>query len=338
VGERLNLITDVAGVTVGHAEAAGVASGVTAILLARDNVASGTTRGGAPGARDSALLEPEMTVAGLDAVVLSGGSVFGLDAAGGVLSFLRGEGRGLKFGSATVPVVTQAISFDLNNGGNKNWGRMPPYWELGWQAAQAAGGGAFALGTVGGGFGATTANLKGGLGSASATTRSGFCVGAIVVVNAAGSVTVGDGPHFWAAPYEVGAEFGGLGAPATTAPAALDLSLKAAAPPSTSIAFVATDAIMSKAQAKRLALMADDGLARAIRPAHAPMDGDIVIAAAMLRKPMRQELVDVTEIGLLAADCIARSVARAVYLATALPFPGALPAWRDRFAARGRSA
>src|SRR5262249_56116399 len=130
------------------------------------------------------------TVAGLDAVVLSGGSVFGLDAAGGVLSFLRAEGRGLKFGGATVPVVTQAISFDLNNGGNKHWGRMPPYWELGWQAAQAAGGGAFALGTVGGGFGATTANLKGGLGSASAPTRSGFCVRAIPVVHAPGRVTV----------------------------------------------------------------------------------------------------------------------------------------------------
>src|SRR5262249_26478214 len=160
----------------GHAEAAGVASGVTAILLARDNVASGTSRGGAPGVRDSALLEPEMTVAGLDAVVLSGGSVFGLDAAGGVLSFLRAQGRGLKFGGAPGRVERQAISFDLNSGGNRHGGRMPLYWELGGQAAQAAGGGAFALGTVGGGFGATTANLKGGLGSASATTRSGFCV------------------------------------------------------------------------------------------------------------------------------------------------------------------
>jgi D-aminopeptidase len=255
-----------------------------------------------------------------------------------VISFLREQGKGLSLCAVNIPVAAQAITFDLLNGGNKDWGRMPPYWELGWQAAQAAGGGAFALGTVGGGFGATTANLKGGLGSASATTRSGFCVGAIVVVNAAGSVTVGDGPHFWAAPYEVGAEFGGLGAPATTAPAALELSLKGGAPPSTSIAFVATDAIMSKAQAKRLALMADDGLARAIRPAHAPMDGDIVIAAAMLRKPMREELVDLTEIGLLAADCIARAVARAVYLATALPFPGALPAWHDRFARPGRDA
>jgi L-aminopeptidase/D-esterase-like protein len=338
VRQRVNLITDVAGLTVGHAEEAALASGVTAILLERDNVASGTTRGGAPGGRDTALLEPEMTVAGLDGVVLSGGSLFGLDAAGGVVSFLRGEGRGLRIGSANLPVVAQAITFDLLNGGNKDWGRMPPYWELGWRAAASAKGGAFRLGSVGGGFGATTANFKGGLGSASATTGAGFCVGAIVVVNAVGSVTVGDGPHFWAAPYEVDAEFGGLGSPATTPAGALKMRIKGSAPPSTSIAFVATDAIMTKAQAKRLALMADDGLARAIRPVHAPMDGDTVIAAAMLRKPMREELVELTEIGLVAADCIARSVARAVYSATALPFPGALPAWRDAFAALDRGA
>jgi D-aminopeptidase len=334
VGEGLNLITDVPGVTVGHAEEAAVASGVTAILLDRDNVASGSIRGGAPGGRDTALLDPEMTVTGLDGVVLSGGSVFGLDAAGGVISFLRCQGRGLKIGSAIVPVVAQAITFDLLNGGNKDWGRMPPYWELGRRAAVGAAAGAFAMGSVGGGFGATTANLKGGLGSASTTTRSGFRVGAIVVVNAVGRVTVGDGPHFWAAPYEVAGEFGGLGSPATAAPGALDMHIKANAPPSTSIAFVATDAIMTKAQAKRLALMADDGLARAIRPAHAPMDGDTVIAAAMLRTPMREGLVDLTEIGLAAADCIARSVARAIYMATALPYPGALPAWSDKFAAR----
>jgi L-aminopeptidase/D-esterase-like protein len=332
VPDRLNLITDLPGVSVGHAEDRGVASGVTAILLERDNVASGTIRGGAPGGRDTALLEPEMMVAGLDGVVLSGGSLFGLDAAGGVVSFLRARGKGLKFGTANVPVVAQAITFDLLNGGDKAWGRMPPYWELGWQAAAAASEGAFALGSAGGGFGATTANLKGGLGSASVTTVSGFAVGAIVIVNAVGSVIIDEGPHFWAAPYELEGEFGGLGAPQTLSPRALDLNIKAGAPPSTSIAFVASDAIMTKAQAKRLALMADDGLARAIRPAHAPMDGDTVIAAAMLKKPMAEGPVHLTEIGLAAADCVARSVARAVYSASALPFPGALPAWRDRFA------
>jgi D-aminopeptidase len=333
VPERLNLITDVPGLKVGHAEAASLASGVTAILLERDNVASGTTRGGAPGGRDTLLLEPEMTVTGLDGVVLSGGSLFGLDAAGGVSSYLRAAGKGLKIGPANLPIVAQAITFDLLNGGDKDWGRMPPYWDLGWQAAANAQSGAFTLGSVGGGLGATTANLKGGLGSASSTTGSGFKVGAIVVVNAVGSATVGDGPHFWAGPYEVGREFGGLGWPARPAADALDLRIKGNAPPSTSIAFVATDAIMTKAQAKRLALMADDGLARAIRPAHAPMDGDTVIAAAMLKKPMPDDLVTLTEIGLAAADCLARAAARAVYLATALPLPGALPAWRDKFAA-----
>jgi L-aminopeptidase/D-esterase-like protein len=337
VHERLNLITDLPGITVGHAEDVDAASGVTAILLERDNVASGSIRGGAPGGRDTALLAPEMTVAGLDAVVLSGGSVFGLDAAGGVISFLRAQGKGLRFGRLNVPVAAQAISFDLLNGGNKDWGRMPPYWQLGWVAAANAKAGAFALGSVGGGLGANTANLKGGLGSASTTTTAGFRVGAIVVVNAVGTTTVGEGPHFWAAPYEVDGEFGGLGSPATPPAGALFMRLKAQAPPSTSIAFVATDAIMTKAQAKRLALMADDGLARAIRPAHAPMDGDTVVAAAMLKTPMRDGLIDLTEIGLAAADCIARSVARAVYQATALPFAGALPAWRDKFAGAERA-
>src|SRR5262245_1627562 len=223
-----------------------------------------------------------MTVTGLDAVVLSGGSVFGLDAAGGAIAFLREQGKGLRFGAVNIPVAAQAITFDLNNGGNKDWGRMPPYWELGWRAAANAAGGSFALGSVGGGLGANTANLKGEVGSASPTAASRIRVGAIVLVNAGGTTTVGEGPHFWAAPYEVDGEFGGLGSPATAPAGALDLRLKAHAPPSTSIAFVATDAVMSKAQAKRLALMADDGLARAIRPAHAPMDGDMVIAAAML--------------------------------------------------------
>jgi D-aminopeptidase len=210
---------------------------------------------------------------------------------------------------------------------------VPPYWELGWQATQAATDGAFALGTAGGGYGATTATLKGGVGSASAVTASGFLVGAIVVVNAVGSATLGEGAHFWAAPCEVAAEFGGLGLPAQVPPEALRLRMKGGPPPSTTVALVVTDAVLTKAQAKRLAIMADDGLARAIRPAHAPMDGDTVFAVAMLQKPMRDPLCDLTDIGLTAADCVARAVARGVYEATALPFPGALPAWKDRFAA-----
>lgn len=331
MAEEMNLITDIPGVRVGNAADARVATGVTAILLDSPNVASGVVRGGAPGGRDTALLEPEMSMPGVDAVVLSGGSLFGLDAAGGVVNCLREQGIGFKIGSATVPVATQAITFDLLNGGDKNWGRKPPYWDLGWAATEAASAAPFALGTHGGGYGTTTATLKGGLGSASATTRPGFQVGAIVVVNAVGSATIGDGPHFWAAPYENGQEFGGLGLPASISADALALRMKGGGPPSTTVALVVTDAVLTKAQAKRLAIMADDGLAKAIRPAHAPMDGDTVIAAAMLRKPLMHEVIDLTEIGLAAADCLARAIARGVYEATALPFAGALPSWRDKF-------
>jgi L-aminopeptidase/D-esterase-like protein len=326
----LNLITDVAGLRVGHAHDARVASGVTVILIDRDNVASGVTRGGAPGSRDTTCLEPEMTVQGIDAIVLSGGSLFGLDAAGGVVNALRGKGIGFRIGGIYVPIAVQAITFDLVNGGDKAWGRKPPYWDLGWQATEAASPGVFALGSVGGGYGVTTATLKGGVGSASAVTPSGFTIGAIVLVNAVGSATIGDGPHFWAAPYEVGAEFGGRGLPAHITPDDLRLRMKGGGPPSTTIALVATDAVMTKAEAKRLAHMADDGLARAVRPAHAPMDGDTVITVAMCAKPMTHP-AHLTELGLAAGDVLARAIARGVYEATALPFAGALPAWRDRF-------
>jgi L-aminopeptidase/D-esterase-like protein len=272
-----------------------------------------------------------MTVEGVDAVLLSGGSAFGLDAAGGAMSLLRQQGRGVAVGGVRVPIAVEAIVFDLVNGGDKDWGRMPPYWELGWQATATARGGRFGLGTVGGGYGATTATFKGGLGSVSAVTQSGFAVGAIAVVNAVGSAVIGDGPHFWAAPCEVGAEFGGLGLPAPMPRTALRLRMKGT-PPATTIALVVTDAVLTKSQAKRLAAMADDGLARALRPVHAPMDGDTVFAVATLQKPMREAAVELTDIGLTAADCLARAVARGVYEATALPFPGALPAWQDRFA------
>ena len=210
-----NLVTDVAGVRVGQADDPHLASGVTTILLEQPNVASCVVHGGAPGGRDTGLLAPEMTVQGIDAIVLSGGSAFGLDAAGGVMAWLREAGIGLQVGAAIVPIVAQAICFDLINGGDKAWGRRPPYWDLGFEAAAAASAAPFKLGTVGGGYGATTATLKGGLGSASVVTASGIRVGAIVVVNAIGTATIGTGPHFWAAPVEAGEEFGGLGLPAT---------------------------------------------------------------------------------------------------------------------------
>lgn len=317
-----NLVTDIAGVRVGHAHDASVISGVTAVLFDGPTVASIACRGGAPGGRDTGLLEPEMTVPGVHALVLSGGSAFGLDAAGGVSGYLRQQGIGFQVGSARVPIVPQAITFDLLNGGDKDWGRMPPYWEMGWSAAAAARSGAFDIGSAGAGFGATTATLRGGVGSASATTASGFRVGALAVVNAIGSATIGDRPQFWAAPFEQGREFGGLGMPATSEPGDLGLRMKGRQLPSTTIAVVVTDAALTKPQSKRLALMADDGLSKAIRPAHAPMDGDTVFAVSTLARPLVDAAADLAEIGAAAGDVLARAIARGVYEAAAPP-----PAW-----------
>jgi D-aminopeptidase len=248
---------------------------------------------------------------------------------GGVQGYLREIGRGYDVRGMKVPIVPGAILFDLLNGGDKNWGRMSPYWELGHAAARAAAA-EFELGTAGAGFGATTANFKGGLGSASARTSGGFTVGAIVAVNAVGTATIGDGPHFWAGLYERGAEFGGHGVFPRVFNEQLAMRLKGDARENTTIAIVATDAALDKAQCARVAIMAQDGLGRALRPAHAPMDGDVVFAAATARNAGLVTPRDLAEIGLMAADCLARAVARGVFEATALPFDGALPAWKDR--------
>jgi L-aminopeptidase/D-esterase-like protein len=324
-----NLLTDVPGLKVGNAADATLASGVTAILFDEPAIASADVRGGAPGTRDIDLLQPDETVERIDAVVLSGGSAFGLDAPGGVQAWLREQGRGFAIGPVVVPIVPGAIVFDLINGGNKDWGRFPPYRDLGYAAAASAGPD-FTLGNTGAGLGATTVNLKGGLGSASATTRDGAIVGAIVIVNAVGSVTIGDGPHFWAAPFEQNGEFGGRGLPAVMPPDALTIRLKGGARQNTTIALVATDATLTKAQAKRLATVAHDGLARAIYPVHTPLDGDVVFAASTC-KHAAPDLMAFAELGTLAANVLSRAVARAVYEARALPFPAALPGWKNKF-------
>src|SRR5215475_10472131 len=208
-----NLITDIPGIRVGHADDARLGSGVTAVVFDAPAVAAIDVRGGGPGTRESALLDPAMTVERIDAIALAGGSAFGLDAASGVQAWLAEQGRGFRIREAVIPIVPGAILFDLLNGGDKAWGRFPPYRDLGYAAAASAGAD-FALGSVGAGLGATTANFKGGLGSASAVTSDGIKVAAIAAVNAVGSVTVGDGPWFWAAPFEVDGEFGGRGLPA----------------------------------------------------------------------------------------------------------------------------
>ena len=328
-----NLLTDVPGVRVGHADDAALASGVTAIVFDAPAIASIDVRGGGPGTREDAALKPESTVEAIDGIALSGGSAHGLDAAGGVQAWLAEQGRGFQVRGAVVPIVPGAICFDLLNGGNKAWGRFPPYRDLGYAAAGAASAD-FALGSVGAGLGAGTANFKGGLGSASAQTEGGVTVGALAVVNAIGSVTVGDGPWFWAAPFEIGNEFGGRGLPASFTPDMLKARLKggpaATALENTTLVVVVTDAMLTKPQARRLATIAQTGMARAIYPVHAPLDGDVVFAAATGRKPV-DPLFGLTELGMVAANTVARAVARGVHSATALPFLGALPAWSDRF-------
>lgn len=325
-----NLLTDIAGVRVGHATDLSLGSGVTTIVFDRPAIASGSVLGGAPGGRDTDLLNPAMTVEAVDAFVLSGGSAFGLDAAGGVQAGLREGGRGLQVGSTRVPIVPQAILMDLLNGGNKDWGLHSPYRDMGYQAFKAATDGAFALGSAGAGTGATTATLKGGLGSASAISSGGYVVAAIVAVNALGSVTVREGPCFWAAPFEEAGEFGAKGLPAGFSRSDTAMRLKGVTLTATTIGAVVTDASLTKAQAHRLSITAHDGLARAVFPAHLSSDGDTMFAAATCSKPLDQG-VHFAEICHLAGIVMARAIARGVYEATALPVAGAQLAWRDRF-------
>jgi L-aminopeptidase/D-esterase-like protein len=286
--------------------------------------------GGAPGGRELGSLDLAATIDRIDAIVLGGGSAFGLDAAGGVQAALREDGRGFPVGAARVPLVPQAILFDLNNGGNKDWGRFPPYRDLGYAAARAAAGGQTALGSVGAGTGATTATVKGGFGAAGTVLASGYAVVALTAVNAIGSPLIGDGPWFWAAPFEVGTEFGGLGWPARMTPDATALRVKGRVQPGTTIGLVATDAALTKAQAHRLAIAAHDGLARAVLPAHLPMDGDTIFSVSTGTRSLADPR-DLTDLCHAATAVFARAVARGVFEATS--FPGGQPAWRDRFAA-----
>jgi len=325
-----NLITDVPGLKVGQAEDLRLGSGATAIVFDKPAVASIDLRGGGPGTRETALLDPAQTVEGIDAIALSGGSAFGLDAASGVQAWLKEQGRGFAVRTARVPIVPAAILFDLLSGGDKDWGRFPPYRDLGYAATVAAKID-FALGSVGAGAGATTVNVKGGIGSASAQSSDGLIVGALAAVNAAGSVVIGNGPWFWAAPFEANAEFGGRGLPATFPTEALVPVTKGGARESTTLVVVATDAILTKAQAKRLAVMAQSGLSRAIYPVHTPLDGDVVFAASTGGKPLADPVTGLTRLGALAANVVARAIARGVFAASALPGAGAMPSWKDKF-------
>ncbi len=333
-----NLITDVPGLSVGQAHDEAVRTGVTVILPEARAVAACDVRGGGPGTRETDALDPHNLVEAVDAVVLSGGSVYGLAAADGVAAWLGARGRGYGLvttaGVPVSPVVPAAILYDLANGGDKAWGEAPPYRALG-RAAAVAAGPTVALGTAGAGYGALAGRLKGGVGSASAVTHDGFTVGALAAVNSFGSVVAPGGRSFWAAPFEMEAEFGGLGS-AGLAAAGDDWGLAKADPAprsNTTIACVATDAILTPSQARRLAVMAQDGLARAIRPVHAPFDGDVVFVLATGLRPLGERPdFQIARLGALAADTLARAVARGVYAAAPWPQgqPGAQPpCWRD---------
>jgi L-aminopeptidase/D-esterase-like protein len=323
-----NLITDVGGLTVGHAEDAAARTGVTALVCESAWPAAVDVRGGGPGLRETEVLAPENLVGRAHALVLAGGSVFGLAAADGVAAALSvaGVGLNLRRGSPAIPIVPAAVLHDLANGGDKGWGMNPPYRELGVAALRAAGAD-FALGSAGAGCGAMAGLQKGGIGSASLDLGDGITIGALVVVNSVGSVLMPDGRTYWAWPFEIGGEFGGSGPPRT----ALDVSdpepaqsrlrdldaLQAGA--NTTLAVVACNANLTTVQCKRMAMMAQDGIARAIRPAHTPFDGDTVFAIATGAPAGARSAKEgpslVARIGSAAADCLARAIARAVHFA-----------------------
>ncbi|WP_299862653.1 P1 family peptidase [uncultured Hoeflea sp.] len=324
-----NLITDVEGLYVGNANDQKINSGVTAILCDPPASAAVQVLGGAPGTRETDLLEPHNTVDTVNGLVLSGGSAFGLDAASGAQAFLREQGKGFEVGPHRIPILPAAILFDLINGGDKDWGRYPPYRELGYQAAAVAAPD-FAIGSHGAGLGALTATVKGGLGSASSVTADGHIVGALVAANPLGTATIGGTRHFWAAPFEIGSEFGGLGLPSPMPGDASDLRIKfrelARGAANTTIAVIATDAVLTKAEAKRLAIAAHAGFARAIWPSHTPLDGDLVFAlatGASQRKPSPDAFID---LGAAAASTMSRAIARGIHAARPDP-RDLMPAW-----------
>lgn len=322
-----NLITDVPGLRVGNAADPVVRTGVSVLVGDVPFTAGVHVMGGAPGTRETDLLAPDKTVEQVDALVLSGGSAFGLDAASGVADGLREMGRGFDVGGMKVPIVPGAILFDLHSGGDKGW-KDNPYKGLGRAALDAAGEG-FDLGTIGAGTGATTAQLKGGLGSASVVLPNGVTVGALVAVNALGSAIVGDGPEFWAAPWEVEGEFGGLGVARDYPDPHLPVT-KLSSHRNTTIGIVATDAALTQAQCTRMATAAHDGYARSLVPSHTPMDGDLIFAAATGAKSLSEPMSETLMLGHAAAICMARAVARGVHAALAAP-GDPMPTWAARF-------
>lgn len=314
-----NSITDIEGLSVGNAQDIDLKSGVTALICDKPCIASVAVHGGAPGTRDTELLSPKNTVETINGITLSGGSAFGLDAASGVQAWMRENNRGFEVGPVRVPIVPGAIIFDLINGGNKKWGRFPPYRDLGYEAAQNAKGD-FDIGTAGAGTGALVAGLKGGLGTASLKLDNGITIGALFVVNALGAPLMGNTKHFHAALFEKDNEFGGHGLP-TKVPFDVDtVKFKfrdmASDLSNTTIGIIATDAVVTKAEAERLAIAAHDGIARAIYPAHTPFDGDLIFSIASGGSGIKPKGDDWTEMSGHVANVTSRAIARGVYEAS----------------------
>jgi L-aminopeptidase/D-esterase-like protein len=323
-----NLISDIAGLTVGHATDEDVRSGVTVLLFGAAWPAGVDVRGGGPGTREIDALSPENLVGRAHAVVLAGGSVFGLAAADGVAAALSAQGVGLQWrpGAPRIPIVPSAVLHDLGNGGDKNWGLAPPYRDLGILALNSAGID-FALGSVGAGRGAQAGLIKGGIGSASVDLGEGLIVAALAAVNSVGSPLMPDGKTYWAWPFELIQEFGGGGPPRQ----AIDVSdpapdesrllalgrLQTGA--NTTLGVVACNGDLTTVECKRVAMMAQDGIARAVRPAHTPFDGDTVFAVASGALTLHgnsERPTHIARIGSAAADCLARAIARSVHAGT----------------------
>ncbi|PHQ71091.1 MAG: peptidase T4 [Sneathiella sp.] len=321
-----NLITDVDGIKIGNAEDQQVVTGVTAIVPVEGTVGAVDVRGGGPGTRETDALNPDCLVERVDAIILSGGSVFGLDAASGAVSTLARQGQGYNHKGIIVPIVPSAVLFDLLNGGDKDWGDKPPYWQLGADATANIGVD-FALGNVGAGYGATAGPLKGGLGSASLVTDDGVQVGAIVAANPVGRVTIPGTRNFWAWALEQNGEFGGFGAPELEKDLSLEMSTASQLAENTTLAVVATNVKLTKSEAQRVAIMAHDGFARAIRPVHTPFDGDSIFSLSTGKKEMTEpRALGLAKVGSMAADCVARAIARAVYNAASI---GAIPGFQS---------
>jgi len=344
----VNSITDVGGILLGHHQrldpdasmGAGWACGATVVLAPPGTVGAVDCRGGAPGTRETDLLDPANTVQCVDAVLLAGGSAYGLAAADGVMRWLEERGRGVSMQGGVVPVVPGAVIFDLPVGG---WAQRPTA-EFGYLACEAAGAPAPAVGAVGAGVGARAGVFKGGFGTASTTLASGVTVGAVVVVNSVGDIADRATGLPWMA--DLAVEFGLVRPPAeqieafARMPSRLDPTLS---PMNTTIAVVATDAPVSPGGCRRIAIAAHDGLARTIRPVHTPLDGDTVFALATgtvqptpppveatpVPAGLAAETPLVTALGIAAADCLARAVLAGVFAAESVAgiptYRGVLP-------------